>query len=202
LRVQISALQDGISDTCEKISKEKEQQILIIIDDLDKLSTEFAETTFFKNANLLIPLKAKIIYTFPLDTYYRDTFMPTRDRYEFRFIPVINLYSKAGEYLDNSKEMLEKLILRRIADNLVTPEAMKYLIDMSGGLLRDLIKYMQDACKLAIVEKKDKIDLRIAELAINEHINDYYRVFDFSQYEDKVRAIANTKKKDDIAKLV
>jgi hypothetical protein len=41
---------------------------------------------------------------------------------------------------------------------------MKYIIDMSGGLLRDLVKFMQDACKLAIVDKSDVINKEIAEI--------------------------------------
>ncbi len=69
LHGQIKELLDNIGKVCEEIEKEKRQTILIIIDDLDKLQTDFAEKIFFENQFLLTLPQVKVIYTFPLDTY-------------------------------------------------------------------------------------------------------------------------------------
>ncbi|MDM8564276.1 AAA family ATPase [Candidatus Halobeggiatoa sp. HSG11] len=202
LRNQMDVLQKNLSNACDEIHKATKRDVLIIIDDLDKLDNKFAERIFYANSELLILPQAKIIYTFPLDTYYCSDFIKIRDRYEDQFISLVNIKNFAGETLENSQQALVKLILRRIDKNLITEEAMQYLISMSGGLLRDLIKFMQDACKLAIVDKLEKIERATVEKAVNTHVNDYYRVFDFSKYAESVQRIADTKKTIDNDTLV
>ena len=203
LQNQMEGLQKNLSDVCQKIRNRYNKDVLIIIDDLDKLETKFAEQIFFDNPHLLSSLpEAKIIYTFPLDTYYCDAYIRISDRYDDQFIPLVNLLDSQQNYLESSQEKLRKLILRRIDKNLIDDDALKYLIDMSGGLLRDLVKFMQDCCKLAIVEKMSVINYSIAKMAVNEHINQYYRIFDFPEYSEKVREVALTKKKIDNKTLI
>ena len=202
LRKQMDTLQKNLSNACDEIHQETKQDVLIIIDDLDKLETKFATNIFYANPDLLTLPQAKMIYTFPLDTYYCSDFIRIRDRYEDQFISLVNVRDSQGDDLEDALQALIKLISLRIPKSLVTKEAMRYVIDMSGGLLRDLVKFMQDACKLAIVDKSAKIELSTVESAVNAHINDYYRVFDFPQYAEKVQDIAKTKKKIDNETLV
>ncbi|MCP4350008.1 MAG: AAA family ATPase [Desulfobacterales bacterium] len=199
---RVQELQKNLSEACSQIQQNRNKEILIIIDDLDKLDTTIAENIFLKNFKMVIVPEAKILFTFPLDTYYCDAYIRITDIYESKFIPLVNLYTSDGEYLEFSHKSLEKLILRRIDEELVDKDAMKYAIDKSGGLLRDMVKFMQNTCKLAIVDKSDVISTEIAESAVNEYINDYYRVFDFSIYAEKVRAIVDTKQKVDNETLV
>jgi ABC-type lipoprotein export system ATPase subunit len=202
LRHQMDTLQKNLSNACDEIHKATKKNVLVIIDDLDKLDTQFAERIFYANSDLLTLPKAKIVYTFPLDTYYCSDFIRIRDQYADQFISLVNVRNFEGDSLETSQHALIKLILRRIDEGLITEEAMRYLIDMSGGLLRDLVKFMQDACKLAIVEKSAKIEQNTVESAINAHINDYRRVFDFPNYAEKVQHIAKTKKMIDNKTLV
>jgi cellulose biosynthesis protein BcsQ/energy-coupling factor transporter ATP-binding protein EcfA2 len=88
LRNQIDALQQNISEACHHIHQRKGKDVLIIIDDLDKLETQFAERVFYANSDLLLLPDAKIVYTFPLDTYYHIDFRRIRDRYQNQFISV------------------------------------------------------------------------------------------------------------------
>jgi len=199
---QVKELLESIDKVCQEIEKQKQKTILIIIDDLDKLQTDFSEKIFFENQFLLTLPKVKVIYTFPLDTYYCDDYIRISDRYDDQFIPLVNLKNKQGQEIAFNVASLWKLIDRRIDDNLVKPEAWNYLIDNSGGLLRDLVKFMQDACKLAIVEEKDVIDLAIAQQVISKYVNDYYRVFDTAKYKTAIEEIANTKEKDGNENLI
>ncbi len=199
---QIEALQDNLSKACEEIRNNKEKDVLVIIDDLDKLETESAEKIFFENSCLLTLPQVKIAYTFPLDAYYCDAYIRISDRYAAQFIPVVNLFTPEKNYLASSNRALAKLILRRIDRELVSDDALKYMIDMSGGLLRDLVKFMQDACKLALVDKKSVIDRNLAEEAVSEHINNYYRIFDFPKYAESIGAIGERRKTLDNETLV
>lgn len=202
LHGQIKELLDNIGAVCQEIEMQKQKTVLIIIDDLDKLQTDFSEKIFFENQFLLTLPKVKVIYTFPLDTYYCDDYIRISDRYDDQFIPLVNLKNKEGQEITNNIASLWKLINRRIASNLVKPEAWNYLIDNSGGLLRDLVKFMQDACKLAIVEEKEIIDLEIAQQVVSKYINDYYRVFDTAKYKTAIEEISATKEKNGNENLI
>lgn len=202
LHGQIKELLDSIDKICEKIEINKNKTLLIIIDDLDKLETKFAEEIFLKNQSLLTDPKVKIIYTFPLDTYYSDEYIRISDRYDDLFIPLVNIKNNKGEKIDHNIDSLRKLINQRIDTHLVKTEASNYLINHSAGLLRDLVKFMQDSCKLAIVEEKVVIDLDIAQKVISKYVNDYYRVFDAIEYKAAIEEIAATKGKNGNKKLV
>ncbi len=198
LRHQMDTLQKNLSNACDEIHKATKKNVLVIIDDLDKLETKFAERIFYANSDLLILPQAKIVYTFPLDTYYCSDFIRIRDQYADQFISLVNVRNFEGDYLETSQLALIKLILRRIDKSLITEEAMRYLIDMSGGLLRDLVKFMQDACNLVLVKKSALINQAIAEKAVNKLTIHYYKVFDFPKYIKQVKVIAESKQKEDI----
>ena len=72
------------------------------------------------------------------------------------------------------------------------------MILFSGGLLRDLIKFMQDACKKAIIKKSPVIEKDIAEQVINETANHYKRLFDFPNYKEDVEKIASKSQRDEV----
>ncbi|MCP4110713.1 MAG: AAA family ATPase [Desulfobacteraceae bacterium] len=200
---RVQELQKNLSDACNQIQEQQRKDVLIIIDDLDKLDTKIAEKIFFENFFMLTLPESKIVYTFPLDTYYCDDYIRITDKYDDKFIPLVNLFTSEGEYLEDSHKSLEKVILLRLEDKeLIDKDAMKYVIDKSGGLLRDTVKFMQEACNVAIVDKSDVISTEIAERAVNKYINDYYRVFDFPIYAEKVRKIVETRKKVDNKTLV
>ncbi len=106
LRNEIDVLQNNISNACINIQKKMDKDILIIIDDLDKLETDFAERIFYNNPELLILPQAKIIYTFPLDTYYCSDFIKIRGRYEDQFISLVDIKDFTGQNLENSQQAL------------------------------------------------------------------------------------------------
>ncbi len=189
LQSQITIFQENLSKACREIQEKMKKDVLIIIDDLDKLKIEATEQIFFENFYLLTLTEAKIIYTFPLDAYYHEAYTRINDRYEDQFIPLVNLYDSQGQYRDDANMALAKLVLRRMDKNLIEGDALKYLIDMSGGLLRDLVKFMQDVCKLAIVKKQEAISLDLAKIAVNKYIKQYDRVFDAFKYADKVHKL-------------
>jgi AAA+ ATPase superfamily predicted ATPase len=88
---QIKHLQENLSKACQQIQERQKKEILIIIDDLDKLPPQLAERIFFENFFMLTLPDVKIIYIFPLDTYYDEAFISVTDKYEVMFIPVVNL---------------------------------------------------------------------------------------------------------------
>lgn len=190
---QIKKLDDGIYQCINIISEYyqerniKGKDVLIIIDDLDKLDTEFAEKIFFKNSQSLTMLRAKIIYTFPLDTYYSASFRKYKDDYKDEYISLVVVDQQKNG--DIGIQQLEKLVLKRIDARYITKESLTKIIIASGGLLRDLIRFMQDACAEAMFNDSEIINEDIATLVINEAENEYYRLFDFPKYLEEVKKL-------------
>lgn len=200
-RNQVESLNRGISDCIESIrdyynKQQKTKEVLIIIDDLEKLEVKFAEQLFFKDSHLLTLPEAKIIYTFPLETYYCEDFNTYRDQYEDQFISLVVVNEERNQQV--GIEELRKLVLKRIDQQYITEEALTEIILMSGGLLRDLIKLMQDACKKAVLNEVSQIEIGIAEQVINEMANHYKRLFDYPNYQDKVEKINNESKRNEV----
>lgn len=192
-RKQVETIQQNISNVYDEIRKKTKKDILIIIDDLDKLQDEAStKKIFFKEAHMFIMLKAKIIFTFPLATYYSPEFVHITDKFSHEFIRLLNLYNIEKNYQESSLAVLKKLVLKRIEQKFISPEALKYLIDHSGGLLRDLIKFIQDACKIAIDRDLPVIDEKTSQKVVCDKINEYDRLFDFTKYENKVKKIIET----------
>lgn len=203
LRKQIEDIKQKISEACVDINKHTKKDIIIIVDDLDKLSTDNATKMFIKDYNIVTLPEANIVYTFPLDTYYSASYNPIKDKYVDLFIPVLALKDENGVVLEKTYSDLQKLVLRRMNSKLIDDEALKILIESSGGLLRDLVQYMQDACFTAILQKKEKISLEIATEVFDEDVIDYIRLFDSQEFGMEVETIQNTKHKpQNLSKLV
>jgi nucleoside-triphosphatase THEP1 len=200
-RNQVDSLNRGISECIESIrdyynKQQKTKEVLIIIDDLEKLEVKFAEQLFFKDSHLLTLPEAKIIYTFPLETYYCEDFNTYRDQYEDQFISLVVVNEQKNQQV--GIEQLAKLVLQRIDQQYITEEALTEIILMSGGLLRDLINLMQDACKKAILNESSQIDIGIAEQVINEMANHYKRLFDYPNYREKVEKIKDHSARNEV----
>ncbi|MDM8540753.1 AAA family ATPase [Desulfococcaceae bacterium HSG9] len=194
---QLQRLQQNISDACKEISKLKKKDMLVIIDDLDKLQDEEAcDKIFFKETHLLSKLESKIIFTFPLFAYYSPAFRLISDQFDNKFIQLVNLYDIDENIKESSMTILKKLVLKRIDPKHVSDEAMQYLIDKSGGLLRDLILFMQNACKIVIDKEASVINDEIVQKVIHDKINEYNRIFNFPGYKDKVKQIIQDKNKE------
>lgn len=204
-RNKIKELNNNITECIKKIysynkknnpPNTKTQEILIIIDDLDKLDTKFAEQIFFKDAEILNLPSAKIVYTFPLETYYCPSFNTFKDSYEDQFISlVVTDKEKNG---DIGIKQLEKMVFKRIDKKYIERESLEYMIISSGGLLRDLIHLMQQACKKVMSKKHNIIDKGICQEVINETANHYKRLFDFPNYEEYIEKIMDKSERNEV----
>ena len=65
LKEETKELQRNIKNACDTLKSITKKETIIIIDDLDKLSSDVAKNIFFKNYNLLSDTPSKVIYTFP-----------------------------------------------------------------------------------------------------------------------------------------
>ncbi len=178
---QIDELHTRIKNVCVDLFSQLQKDVLIIIDDLDKLEFKSAENIFIKQFESLTIEEARTVFTFPLETHYSQTFNPVRNQYEEIFLPLINVHAASGDS-ETVYEELKELIFKRIDPGLIEESALRIFIKFSGGLLRDLIHFLQNGCDIALLDESNVITKAIAEEVVKEFIIGYERSFDFTKY--------------------
>jgi energy-coupling factor transporter ATP-binding protein EcfA2 len=172
-----------------------DRQVLVIIDDLDKLDLGVAEVIFKKNIQTLLDPDASIIYTLPIATLREASITASINTYikKIYMMPVTKFFSKADsrkpdripdpECMNVFAEILE----RRLPSNSIEPDIERQIILLSGGVLRELIRIIDrcyDRVKLELrgqIKRQQwdapeaKIDRRILSGVVTELQIEYAR---------------------------
>lgn len=186
------------------------KDILIIIEDLDKIPVDRAEELFCNYSYQLVQLQCNVVFTFPISSYFNirsNSVKPLfTDSYE---LPMIKVSNKDESDCDEGIEMLIKIVEKRMLISLFEKEdLLKTLIKKSGGCIRDLFRLIAEASEYAIDLKEDKISGNGCNLAIlslkreyDSTIADNYRngkkIEAAAYYEALVKVAKNPTKKID-----
>jgi GTPase SAR1 family protein len=172
---RVSELVSIINDTISEIEKTGEQ-VLIIIDNLEKIDPTKALHLFYDHATQLTQPLCKIIYTFPISLKSSNDFMQIKINFSDVFIhPNIKIHEREGPkqpYL-KGREFMKEIVSKRVSLEMFEPDALEYIIDMSGGVVREFIRIIRDSAVRAITRKKDLIDKNIAMEVVNGLKNIY-----------------------------
>ncbi|MEA5534047.1 P-loop NTPase fold protein [Crocosphaera sp. XPORK-15E] len=195
----ISELIDQVDLIATVIRDKTEQEILVIIDDLDKLDLGVVREIFSDHIKVLMRPKFRIIYTVPMAAM-RDknlrTIMQDESNNQVKLMPVSKFFGK-GENRNpdaepNQKlvEVFKQIIGKRIASDLIEPDILTEIILKSGGVLREAIRIMNQCCSECLLlirmephQKNIKIDRSIFEQAIRELRNDLARPLSNTDYQ-------------------
>ncbi|MBE9031694.1 ATP-binding protein [filamentous cyanobacterium LEGE 11480] len=164
------------------------QQVLVIIDDMDKLDLSVTETIFSKNIGSLMTPDLRVIYTLPI-AILRD--LPTKKNIESKFkqihtMPVGKFFSKAEVRKEDRVPKPELMALfqavldKRLPDELVEDGIKEIMILKSGGVIRELIRIADlccDKCMQALrrqirQEKFDQAEVKISNEILSEVLTD------------------------------
>lgn len=172
---RVSELVSIINDTISEIEKTGEQ-VLIIIDNLEKIDSDKALNLFYDHATQLTQPLCKIIYTFPISLKSSDNFMQIKINFSDVFIhPNIKIHEREGPKhpYPKGREFMKEIVSKRVSPDMFEPDALEYIIDMSGGVVREFIRIIRDSAVRAITRKKDLIDKDIAVEVVNGLKNIY-----------------------------
>jgi hypothetical protein len=82
--------------------------------------------------------------------------------------PNIKVHEKDGNVKEtNGRTFMKQIVAKRVSTDLFTSEALEYIIDMSGGVIREFIRIIRDSAVRAIARRKTLIDKDIAVEVIN-----------------------------------
>lgn len=172
---RVSELVSIINDTISEIEKTGEQ-VLIIIDNLEKIYSKKALHLFYHHGTQLTQPHCKIIYTFPISLKSSNDFMQIKINFSDVFIhPNIKIHERDGPEHPYTKgrEFMKEIVSKRVSLDMFEPDALEYIIDMSGGVVREFIRIIRDSAVRAITRKKDLIDKDIAVEVVNGLKNIY-----------------------------
>jgi len=157
------------------LQKNGKKDLLLIIEDLDKIPIERANDLFFNYANQLTSLKTNIVFTFPITSYYNIRFNTIRQYFsEVLELPMIKVKNKDQTPFEQGINLLKKIVEKRMnMDLFENPKSLNLLIEKSGGCIRDLFRLIADAAESAIDDARAKISKEDCESSIASLKKDY-----------------------------
>lgn len=150
---KINLLAAEINVACKK-------DIVVIIDDLDKLDLRTAQEIYEKHIKALIQLKLSIVFTIPASFIHTNSHFKLNIANEINdktvIMPIAQLFKRGESRQENlapdlkTMAILEELINKRIAPELIEPEVIRKIIIYSGGVLREIILIARECCRVCL----------------------------------------------------
>ncbi len=164
-----------ISEIRIKVQANGCDDLLIIIEDLDKIPLAQAKKVFFDYANQIVQLKATVIYSFPVTLYYNTNFIATRNYFsDIIELPMIKVFHKNGNDYTEGIATLRNIVLARMDEKLFSdPAILNDMIRKTGGVIRDLFSMINDAADAADSREKQAMDTDDYRYAYNQLKKEY-----------------------------
>ena len=213
----ISHCNDLVREVKSKLPGIGKKGLIIIIEDLDKLSIEKSEELFFNHSHILSSLQTHVIFTFPVSLCYHSNAAVITGNFDEDFeLPMLKVHDKQGNPYPAGRDAMYHIITCRIGTECFEPPDLVYqFIDMSGGCLRDLFRMIRDAADNALNHNRTRITLAdytksffrirrhyentIAEKRVNNEVltsvEEYYETL-------KAVALSETKKVDNTGAIL
>jgi hypothetical protein len=172
--------------------------LLILIDDMDKINPKTVEKIFLEQFQSLAGMEARFVFALPLHLSYSPLFFHIKDQVDREYIRPQPIFDRNGGLIESAVSRLKEAVSRRLPEQITDP-ALNYLIIHSGGVLSDLMHLLQDVCKKAMDVHAPMIDENMARSAVADRTDIFQRMFDFPEYGDMVKKIEKTRKKTGIS---
>ena len=146
------------------------RKLLLILEDLDKIEDrDQSSKLFFEHRPQLLDIPCSVIFTFPIALWYEQEAgaQGYPIRYLLPMIPVASSPSESSETGVNVKKsetgraIIRRIIFQRLDEDtdLITKEAVEFLITYSGGVLRDLLYMLREAAIGARIRNRSRIEI-------------------------------------------
>ncbi|MFZ4525379.1 MAG: P-loop NTPase fold protein [Chlorobium sp.] len=147
-----------IREIKSKLPEIGKKGLIIIIEDLDKLSVEKAEELFFNHSHILSTLQTHVIFTFPISLRHHPKANVIKGNFDEDFeLPMLKVHDKQGKPF-NGRDAMREIVTCRIGTACVeSPALVNQFIDMSGGCLRDLFRMIRNAADNALNNEREVI---------------------------------------------
>ena len=159
------------------------KQPIIIFEDLDKLDVEPAWDIFGKYAGVLSQMSFPVIYTCPIGLFYDTRFGMLSGCFHDEILPMIKIHDESGKDFGSGLDLVKKIVFKRAEEGLFDADALHYLIQKTGGLLRDLFKLITEAANIAHRKTNGKIKMDEVQLVVAKLRSKLERLIERKDYE-------------------
>ncbi|MCC6605002.1 MAG: hypothetical protein IT327_17475 [Anaerolineae bacterium] len=171
---RIAEILDNIKQLARLIEQKLQKRILFVIEDLDKFDINNTRKLFLDHTRTLTSLYPSVIYTFPVALRYDNSFPVIKQGFDnYYLLPNVSLEHRDGTPEPEGETILQDILVRRVTPQLFSNDAVKALINLSGGHLKSFMQLSQQAVLNAVVEKVDQVQLNHVEEARRRARDDY-----------------------------
>ncbi|MBE9116289.1 ATP-binding protein [Lusitaniella coriacea LEGE 07157] len=208
---KITDLVAKINEIAAIINAVTTQEVLVIIDDLDKLELARVNDIYRDNIKALCLPNFQIIYTIPI-AVLRDKFLrpllETETNDQIVVMPVLKLFDKEKSHQPDAepraeaKELLVNILEKRILPELIQPKTLDKVVLKSGGVLREMIRIANECCRICLRQIRREpdreviIDDDVLDEAVSEIRNDFDILLGKADYEILVTVYREFKPED------
>ena len=158
------------------VNAKKPSNLLIVVDNLDRLTPEVGRTLYFSGGDLLKMPRAHFIYTVPIATalgHNIGTIFP-----ESFSLPMVKVRTRDEKAFKPGRDALVNVVKKRIDINSIfeSEAVVRKLAESSGGSMRDLMRLIGYAKMSTGAMGKERIDLDSANRAAVRMRLDYERL--------------------------
>nr|WP_325237952.1 hypothetical protein [uncultured Oscillibacter sp.] len=161
----INALNQIATSIAQKLNGKRP---IIIFEDLDKLHSTEVWKVFYEDASKLAGFKFPVIYTFPSAFSYDPRFQMLELYFIPKKFPMIQLEQIDGTTYEKGYEAIIKIIEKRANPALFNEDALRLLIQKTGGSLRNLFTTINASFKRANRRKSNIIQGEDVEWALKD----------------------------------
>jgi len=132
------------------------QDVLFIVDGSEKTRPEVFDQLFIKNYSLIEMLNVNAVFSVPITAYFDIERGPSQNFFQNHVLPMLKIK-------DPSATALPQVITRRIdPETFLEADALEYIVRMSGGCPRQLLRIVNRSLTIGAGRK---IDRELAEKA-------------------------------------
>lgn len=173
-----------LNEISAAIQAASSKDVLVIIDDLDKLDLAVLRPVFQDHIKTLFQPDFRIIFEMPIafaQDQYLSKILKIETQDKVLTIPVLKLFKKgekhgsSTQYQKDIMEILLRFLKIRIPSEFIEPETAKLIAINSGGVPRELIRIANRCYRICLKEIRrnpEKTDIKINRLVLNEAIKD------------------------------
>jgi len=165
----IGEIKHIFNDIITDLQKKTGKKILIIIDDLEKVtSPKIIESLFVDNYYLINKLECNFIFTIPISLKYSKRFENLRRAYTAEYtLPLFEVRKVNGEINMMEVEIMGNIIQKRVPAEIIDKKSLYFAAICSGGIVSDLLRLVSHSIIRATTQHS-KITPQIVSNVFNE----------------------------------
>ncbi|MFC1974898.1 hypothetical protein ACFLXQ_00700, partial [Chloroflexota bacterium] len=201
IRKYVPELISLINQLIYEVSTVTGKNILLIIDDLDKIQPlDTALSIFREHVKSLASFDCFAIYTAPISLLYDAASKHIGQFLEVHYMPMFRVQTKDGtpdppDAADVST--LREIIYRRVHPNLFDEDVIETAIHMTGGILRELIRVIRGCSVYCEEYGISQITHNVLQFQKNKLKSEYYRMLEHDDYK-WLHRVKQTKSRVDV----